>query len=135
MTPLAATALRNIAPLMRVLVCSPQAALSYEMLSGALVWSDELPEFRVLRLVHRWDVIRFVLRFRTTLILGDPNEELREYWDEARQHFSEWPGFDLRRRSADLREAVRELESRANAEIDEIDREMDQEAVNETTID
>jgi hypothetical protein len=133
LTPIAATALLNIVPLMRVLVRSPQATFSYEMMSGALVWSDELPEFRVLRLVHHWQVMRLVLRFRTTLILGEPDEELREYWDEAQQLFPEWPGFDRRRRSSGLREALRNMESRANAELDEIVREMDQEAGNETT--
>ena len=63
------------------------------MLSDALIWSDEFLDFAALRLVPGWEVIRFVFYFRTTLILGDPDENMREHWDEALRLFPEWPGF------------------------------------------
>ena len=128
MTPMEATALSGIAALMRNLVRSPRATFSYDMLSDALIWSDEFPKPGVLAQVPGWDVIRFVLHFRTTLILGEPYEEYREYWDEALRLFPEWPGFAPERRSSELRADFREKSAWARAELDELEREMDQHA-------
>ncbi|WP_143206511.1 hypothetical protein [Singulisphaera sp. GP187] len=127
MNLIATQAMRDIAPLMRGLARSRQATFSYEMMSGALVWSDELPEFRVLKLINHWQVIRFVLRFRTTLILEEPDEQFRKFWDEAHRRFPEWPGFAPKRRSSQLREAFLIMESRAFAEFQEMDQEADEE--------
>lgn len=127
MTPFAATALSGIAPLMRELVRDPEAKCGYELLSDALVWSDEWPKFAVLRQVPGWEVVRFVLHFRTTLILGDPDEEYREYWDAALRLFPDWPGFLPERRSRTLEAVYRDKNAPANAELDEIEREMDRE--------
>ena len=128
MTQLATTALSGIAPLMRDLVQDPRATCTYEVMSGALVWSDEFPELRALARVRGWSIIRVVLRFRTELILGEPNEQYREYWDEALRLFPEWPGFAPERRFPELREVFREKSAASNAELDEIEREMDREA-------
>jgi hypothetical protein len=53
---------------------------------------------------------------------------LREYWDEALRLFPDWPGFDPKRRSPELREVFRENSAWADAGLDEIDREMDMHA-------
>jgi glycosyltransferase involved in cell wall biosynthesis len=110
-TQIQVTALTQIAPLMREVVQSPTANFSYELLSGALIWSDELPEFRRMKLIRNWQVIRFVLRFRTTLILGEPHEEYRFIWEQAQKLFPGWPGFDPARRSPALREDFEKLEA------------------------
>lgn len=119
---LQAKALSNLAPLLEALPFDPSAALGYDMLAGGVVWSDELPEFDVVCRVHQWDTIRYVLRYRTTLILGEPEEAFREYWDEARRQFPRWPGFDERRLSVDVRDAVLAREKAAGAELDELEK-------------
>ncbi len=102
------------------------------MMSDALIWSDEFPDFAALRLVPGWEVIRFVFYFRTTLILGEPDENMREYWDEALRLFPDWPGFVPERRSRALQAVFRQKSAWARAEIDEVEREMDREAGEQT---
>ncbi len=110
-------ALSGITPLMSRLTRSPDATYFYDMLSGAIFWSDEFPDFRALRAVPDWHVIRYVLRYRTTLILEAPDEKMRYCWDRGQQLFFAWPGFDPDRRSPSLRPIVEELETRANESI------------------
>ena len=98
------------------------------MLSDALIWSDEFPDFAALRLVPGWDVIRFVFYFRTTVILGEPDENMREYWNEALQLFPDWPDFAAERQSTALHAVFRQKSAWARAEIEEIERETDREA-------
>ena len=131
MTPLVATALSAIAPRMRELVHSPQATCYYEVMSDALVWSDEFPKGRGFLKIPGWSIIRVVLGFRTELILGQPNEQFWEYWDEALRLFPEWPAFDPKRRSPELREVFREMSASSNAELDEIERDLDMRAHDE----
>ncbi len=128
MTPTAETALSGITALMRELVRDPRATCSYDMLADALIWSDEFPEFEDLRQVPGWDVIRFVFHFRTTLILEEPFEEYWGLWDEALRLFPGWPGFARERRSKELRADYRKLSAPARAELEEIEREMDQQS-------
>jgi hypothetical protein len=118
LTPACEPALVAVAPLMRELVFSEHARAVYDQISGAVIWSDEFPPAHRLRTVRNWAVIRFVFRFRTTLILGEPEEEYRVVWDRARELFPGWPGFDPRRCSLDQRPRFQELETKGNADLD-----------------
>jgi hypothetical protein len=111
--------LSYIAPLMDRLIPSPESTFTYDLLSGGILWPDEFPDFRVLRTVRNWGVVRFLLRFRTTLILGHPDEELRPCWDRGQELFPSWPGFDPHRRSTSLRPAVLEIEAAAHERLEE----------------
>jgi hypothetical protein len=121
LTPLEATALSGIDPLMRELAQNPRATSYYELLSDALIWSDEFPDFAALRLVPGWEVIRFVFYFRTTVILGEPDENMREYWNEALQLFPDWPGFAPERQSTALHAVFRQKSAWARADLDEVE--------------
>jgi hypothetical protein len=65
----------------------------YDLLSDAIYWSDELPSRDVLYRFDNWEVVRFVLRYRTTLSLGSPEEEYRCYYEKSKELFPNWPGF------------------------------------------
>jgi hypothetical protein len=126
LTPEAAATLRDIiAPLMRGMVQDPRAKCYYEVLSGALVWSDERPDLQVLRKVQGLGITRILLRFRTELMHGEVDEQFREFWDLALRLFPEWPGFDPKRRSIELRPIFHDKSAESNAELDEIERELD----------
>jgi hypothetical protein len=117
MTEPVQAALARLAPLLRRQRSSADATTFYDVLSDALIWSDESPEPRVLRTINGWQVLRFVFHFRTQLILGRPEErdpdpegyasqvfvESRDAWSEARRLFPKWPGFHAQRCSPDLR--------------------------------
>jgi hypothetical protein len=137
MTEAAQAALARLAPVLRGLKHSPDATTFYDMFSDALIWSDEWPGARVLRTIKGWQVLRFVFHFRTLLILGrseetepDPESQVfaaerREIWNEARRLFPEWPGFDPRRCSPDLRGVYESLSAESRRELDEVKRELD----------
>jgi hypothetical protein len=139
MTDAAGAALARLGPVLRVLRPSPEATICYDMLSGALIWSDETPSLQTLRSIEGWQVLRFVFHFRTQMILGRPEEadpdpdgvarqiftESRDAWDEAMRLFPEWPGFDPQRRSADLRQVYESLSAPSRRELEEIERELD----------
>jgi hypothetical protein len=72
------------------------AAIAYSLLADGLYWSDEFPEFED---SLSDDVIRFLIRYRTTLILGQPKKKLERLWTEAGRQFPEWIGFDAARRT------------------------------------
>src|SRR4051794_10498696 len=90
---IAPVALVELAPFLRGLTSSPTATVSFELLSGGLLWSDEFPGDPAWYGVENWDIIRFVLNYRTSLILGEPAAGGREIWEEARRLFPDWPGF------------------------------------------
>ena len=83
---------------------NPQAAVSYDGMSGGLVWDDELPAAAIdaCTRIDNW-AFRFVLGYRASLIRDRPREELRAAWDQLLTKCPDWPGFRPERRSADLR--------------------------------
>lgn len=87
-------ALRLVAPVLSELKVDPQARLGYELMSDALIWSDELPPP-----ANREDAVidtnclRGVFRYRTSLMLGEPVEKYRASWDELKRLCPNWPGF------------------------------------------
>ncbi len=79
----------------------PDARPVYDMVSNAILWSDELPEGDS----SEWASIRFVLRHRTCLITGEASEH-GDWWAAAQRAFPAWVGFRQERcaSSAHLRE-------------------------------
>src|SRR5665213_167609 len=76
----AVTQLRAIADRLRELKPAPEATVFYELMSNALVWSDEIPDLESGD-VSVYHCLRFVFRFRTTLMMGKPDERFRSLWD------------------------------------------------------
>jgi hypothetical protein len=108
-----------IADRMRELKPAPGASVFYELMSDALVWSDEIPDLDSGNM-REFHCLRFVFRFRTTLLLGAPDERFREFWEVANKLFPQWPGFEERRQSADLRPVYERFVEQARADIREL---------------
>jgi hypothetical protein len=139
MTDAVGAALARLAPVLRGRRSSPDATIFYDVLSDALIWSDETPSAQTLRTIEGWQVLRFVFHFRTQLILGRPEDatpdpdvlarqmfsDCRYAWGEAMRLFPEWPGFDPRRRSPGLCEVYESLSAQSRRELEEIERELD----------
>jgi len=77
----------------------PDATVGYDVLSDALVWSDEYPRNMAGRLAE-FDCVKLLLRYRTTLLLGKPDDTFKPYWDHARERFPNWAGFSSTRLTA-----------------------------------
>ena len=99
---------KRIAVDLERLQLDPAAKLYYELMSDALVWSDEL--LRTGRAREHW-CLRPVFRYRTGLILGIELTEFREPWLLAKSIFPNWIGFVSNRceRSVSLEEQYRRL--------------------------
>jgi hypothetical protein len=83
-----------LAPKMTALRLRRCAVLRYLSFAAAVYWSDEMPR----RLDDdEEDIVRILLRYRTTLILGQPDKELEPYWEAAKQCFPGWIGFSAAR--------------------------------------
>lgn len=92
-------ALLAIAPVLNRLAVDPNARVQYELMSDALIWSDELPPLDEKGV--DFACIRAVFRFRTTLMLGKPDERYRSDWDLLASLCPQWPGFLPERRAPD----------------------------------
>lgn len=70
----------------------PDATVGYDVLSDALIWSDEYPASMPHRMAD-FQCVRLLLRYRTTLLLNRPDETLKPYWNKGRTQFPNWAGF------------------------------------------
>lgn len=86
--------LETIAPLMNAQRRSRFARPRYHLLADALFWTDEIPEG--ISEVGE-DALRFILRYRTSLLMSNPQSEFELLWRTARNAFPEWAGFSLDR--------------------------------------
>ncbi len=71
---------------------SPIAEIGYDAFADALVWSDEYPR-GITASVPEFDCVKLVLRYRTTVLLGKPDDFFKPYWDRAKELFPNWAGF------------------------------------------
>jgi hypothetical protein len=93
--------LEHIADQMDGIHASPEAQIGYDVLSDAITWSDEYPRDLAGRM-EDFECLKILLRYRTSVLTGDPDESLRYYWDRAMELFPNWAGFDparIRKRS------------------------------------
>ena len=79
----------RIAPMLDWLPRDENAKLSYSIWCDALYWSDETP----LRSIGDDSILRYLLWYRTELILGKQHLEFIPYWEAAKRAFPNWPGF------------------------------------------
>lgn len=98
----------------------------YEIMSGALVWSDETTSNTPVEVI--W-ALRPIVAYRTSLMMDEPREELKPYWDLGLSLFPKWVGFRPERRQAtpkllqlyrrgdvSLRKCLRDLEQEMDKE-------------------
>jgi hypothetical protein len=88
-----------IAAHLQSLAKNPQAMPHYDLFADALVWSDEVPSPLPIA-DQNIDVtcLRGVWHYRSSMILGKPEERHRPAWEAALELFPLWPGFDPARR-------------------------------------
>ena len=103
----------RMAPTMEALQRSSSGCISYHLLADALYWSDEIPDQMN---SFSENCLRLILRYRTTLILGSPDEKWQPYWDEAVRRFPKWIGFDLQRADPALKDFYDRLRNDAEQE-------------------
>ena len=82
---------------------NPAAKCFYEIMSNALIWSDEIPAENDQNPEAYW-VLRCLFRYRTSLIMADLDVELESFWRLGIKLFPDWPGFKPERRAASLAE-------------------------------
>lgn len=81
------------------IICSPAwwPKVFYEIMSGAVIWSDETNSKTPVEVI--W-ALRSIMAFRTSLMLNKPREELKPMWDLGLSLFPKWVGFRPERRQA-----------------------------------
>jgi hypothetical protein len=85
----------------------PNAERGYNAESAAFLWTDErlhLTRATCERLGSRAEV--HLLRYRTSLIRGEPVEEYRAPWDQLQAACPDWPGFRPERQAPALARAL-----------------------------
>lgn len=71
--------------------------VSYENMSGGLVWSDETNREMPVEVI--W-ALRGIWAYRTSLMLGSPRDELKDIWEQAQSLIPKWVGFRMERRQS-----------------------------------
>jgi hypothetical protein len=85
--------LSKIAKSMEALHAKPDAKVFYDIFSGALYWTDEMPKGGDVSS----ECLRFVLKYRTGLIVQEPEASFELFWQEAKRRFPNWIGFSSER--------------------------------------
>ncbi|QDU45269.1 hypothetical protein Mal52_37610 [Symmachiella dynata] len=103
---------KKISTAMNAMTFQSDAEISYDLLSDALWWTDERPPLTNFRPRDFW-CLRFVFRYRTSVILNDIDEDYEDYWNEALIRFPNWAGFHESRCSPnrELAEIYRQMEA------------------------
>jgi hypothetical protein len=107
-------------------ICSPALSpkIAYEIMSGALIWSDETNRDTPVEVIG---ALRFIFAYRTSLMLNKPREELKPMWELGLSLFPNWVGFRPERRQAtpDLLQIYRRGHVSLMKCLRNIEREMD----------
>lgn len=94
--------LDQIAEVMNQLWAASSSDPRYDIMSDGLFWDDELPPRSQRKPARVFQMLRFVFRYRTSLILGVPDKRFEEVWDYASSLFPGWVGFNPSRCQCDV---------------------------------
>lgn len=104
---------------------SSNATFFYDIMSDALVWTDETPPLGGSYTVHHTWYLRPVFRYRSSLIEGIPDSRFEPAWIEALSLFPTWIGFLTDRRSSSHAAALQSMRTAANKEMKDIEAAFD----------
>jgi hypothetical protein len=104
----------------------PAAKGRYEFLSGGLIWGDDFPEFGSAewQSISTNDVYRFLIAYRASITLGEERPEFRPVWEQVAREAPNWPGLRPERRGEKARKRLLAAKRRADACIDELEKQM-----------
>jgi hypothetical protein len=104
----------------------PLAKASYELMSGGLVWPDELPRPGsperapvLLNWAHR-----YLLAYRAALTLGEASP-FRPVWEQVMAFAPNWPGLRPERRGEEARKRLLAAKRREAVCLDALEKEFD----------
>jgi hypothetical protein len=109
-------------------ICKPAwwPRVFYDAMSGALIWSDETNRQTPVEVI--W-ALRFVVAYRTSLMLDEPQAEHESMWRLGLSLFPNWVGFRPERRQATPK--LLAIYRRGNGELSDfirdIERQLDEE--------
>jgi hypothetical protein len=123
--------LEMLAPRLEKLPRDAHARLQYDLYAGALVWSDETPDWvfegpAIGESPAGLGVYRALLNYRSSLILGQPNERYRHYWERALRLCPGWPGFLPERQDPSLADECRKRAEAGLRSFEELDARFEQ---------
>lgn len=95
----------------------------YELMSGGLVWTDETHGSTPREVKNS---LRIIFAYRTSLLLGEPRDEFKPYWDQSLELFPRWVGFRPERRTATPR--LLETYRRGNVSLKKCLKDMERES-------
>ncbi|MEM6821481.1 MAG: hypothetical protein AAF558_06025 [Verrucomicrobiota bacterium] len=116
---------RNAAKLNAICEPLPDAVPAYELLSGGLIYDDEIPKDVDAEVSYG---LRPLWYHRKRLILGETDSLWDEYWDTCYTLFPNWNGFleSRRKPTPTILDIISKGEERFAREIEEIISEVDQ---------
>lgn len=87
--------LDSLIPALAELRLDPHAEVFYDVMSGALVWTDE--KLSIGLSAEQMGCLRALFRFRTSLIIGSPDRRFENLWNLLKSKCPQWIGFTLSR--------------------------------------
>tara|TARA_R110002049_G_scaffold67641_1_gene175618 strand:- start:753 stop:1205 length:453 start_codon:yes stop_codon:yes gene_type:complete len=95
------------------LITDPQASPSFDGMSGAFKFADEFSKHLIYDEEHPESLLlpcislfRSLWGYRQSLILGIPRSELENVWNATITYAPNWPGFQPKRCSPEMRETA-----------------------------
>lgn len=91
----------------------------FEMMSGAVMWEDEVADLPFSEI--GW--FRVALAYRSSLIVGAPRQEFEAVWVALRKAAPDWPGFRSERcaRSEELARFLADAKKKSVRTLDRVD--------------
>lgn len=110
----------------------PDATYFYELMSGAFLWSDELPKVSSDLGRDFYDdhyVFRFLLAHRHDLTLDEPPRDDFDgnaIWQQVKKHAPNWPGLQEKRYTGRIVKRLKAAKRLSNYQLDKCDTEWDE---------
>ena len=101
--------IERLAPFLWSIKKQESADVEYRIFSDAFVWSDEIPD----EPIGDDLALKYLLRYRTSLLIGQPIAELESYWEAAKIAWQGWPGLSPERcqYSVDFKEKYDDIQA------------------------
>lgn len=111
--------LTSMTPILNKLSQQPDSTFEYQGVCDGLVWSDEVPDVSLSD--QQEQVLRYLIQYRTSQIVGEPISDLMELWNQAGFAFPQWAGFADERckPSAELSDHVFQARKKLEAFLEE----------------